>query len=52
LFGLVFLFVNISLKRNLNPVEKGYFLLQYVMFCQKKKTDGSLCGKKETTDQE
>jgi hypothetical protein len=39
-------FANISLKRNLNAVEKGYFLLQSVMFCQTKKIYAPICGEK------
>jgi hypothetical protein len=48
LLDLVFAFANISLKRDLNAVEKGYFLPHHVIFSQKMKTDGSLCGEKET----
>jgi hypothetical protein len=50
LFELVFPFANISLKRDLNAAEKGRFLLQYVLFSQKKKIDGSIRGEKDTID--
>jgi hypothetical protein len=36
--------VNISLKRNLHTVEKGYFLLQYGTVSQKIKINGYVCG--------
>jgi hypothetical protein len=39
-------FANICLRHNLNTIEKGQFLLQYVMFCQKMVTDGSISGEK------
>jgi hypothetical protein len=42
----LFPFANISLKYNLNAVEMGYFLLSDIIFSQKMKTDGSLCGEK------
>jgi hypothetical protein len=48
----VFSFANISLKPNLDTVEKGYFLLQYVMFSQKMKIDVSVCGEKKTLSTE
>jgi hypothetical protein len=35
LLDLYFPFVNISLKPNLNAVEKGYLLRQYVIFSHK-----------------
>jgi hypothetical protein len=41
-----FPFANISLKRNLNTVEKGYFLPQYILFCQKMKINGFICREK------
>jgi hypothetical protein len=46
LFDLFVPSTNISLKRNLNTVEKEYFLLQYILFCQKMKIDGSICREK------
>jgi hypothetical protein len=36
-------FASISAKTDLNAVEKGYFSLQYVIFCQKMKIDGFVC---------
>jgi hypothetical protein len=50
LLDLFFPFANISLKRHLNAAEKRRFLPQYVIFSQKIRTDGSLCGKKDTID--
>jgi hypothetical protein len=44
LLNLFFPLANISFKPNLNTVEKGYFMLQYVIFCQKMKIDGSICA--------
>jgi hypothetical protein len=50
LFDMFFPFANISLKRNLNAVEKGYLLLQYVIFYQKLTIDDSICGEKTPLD--
>jgi hypothetical protein len=46
LLELFFPFANISLKPNFNAIQRGYFLLQYVIFYQKMKIDGSICGEK------
>jgi hypothetical protein len=46
LLNLFFPFAILSLNSNLNAVEKGYFLLQYVVFSQKMKIDDSICGEK------
>jgi hypothetical protein len=45
-------FVSVSLKRDLNAVEEESFLPQYIIFCQKMKTDGSICGEKDGIDRE
>jgi hypothetical protein len=37
-------FANSSVKADWNSIEKGYFLLKYFIFSQKKKTGGSICG--------
>jgi hypothetical protein len=52
LLGLFLPFAIISLKHNLNAVEKGYLLLQYVRFSQKMKTDGFICREKDTANRE
>jgi hypothetical protein len=52
LFDLFFPFANASLNHHLKAIEMGYFLLQYVIFSQKRKQMVLPADKKDTVDRE